>query len=84
MPSQFATLLAQLQAGKSLKNQKIKIEMDDCVLFCIAQKKWPKSIQLSYEDLSKINEAHRFRLDKVELKNPNKNIALVYLSISLQ
>ena len=55
--------------------------MDDCVLFCIAQKKWPKSIQLSYEDLSKINEAHRFRLDKVELKNPNKNIALVYLSI---
>ena len=39
MPSQFATLLAQLQAGKSLKNQKIKIEMDDCVLFCIAQKK---------------------------------------------
>ena len=30
---------------------------------------------------SKTNEPHRFKLDKLNLKNPNKNIALVNLSI---
>ena len=30
---------------------------------------------------SKINETHRFKLNLADLKNPNKSIALVNLSI---
>ena len=95
MLNRLPIVLAQLQAENN--SNKLKNEIGNyCILF-IVQKIWlNKSIKVGWYYLkrmetifmntenSKTNEPHRFRLDladKLNLKNPKKNIALVNLSI---
>ena len=93
MPSRLPISLTQLEAGNN--SEKLKKKGNYCIL-CTDQKNLTKCLQcfdqryLKLETIfmntenSKTNEPHRFKLDlpdKLNLKNPNKNMALANLSI---
>ena len=94
MLSRLPIPLAQLNAGNN--SEKLKMKSDNYYIFCTDQKSLTKNIYKSLIDIknmetifmnsenSKTSEQHRFRLDltdKLNLKHPQKNIALANLSI---
>ena len=92
MLSRLPISLAQLKAGSS--SEKLKNEIRQLLYSLYRSKKLTKQLfgwhYLKIETIfmntenSKTNEPHRFKLDltdKLNLKNPNKNMALANLSI---
>ena len=80
--------LAQLKAGNN--SEKLKNEIRQLLYSLYRSKKLTKQLYKSLETIfmntenSKTSEPHRFKLDltdKLNLKNPNKNMALANLSI---
>ena len=84
MLSRLPITLAQLKAGNN--SEKLKNEIRQLLNSLYRSKKFTKTI---YHNLintanSKTNEPHRFRLtlaDKLNIKDPNKNMALANVSI---
>ena len=95
MLSKLPITLAQLQAGNN--SEKLKNEIRQLLYLLYCSKKLSKKIYNNLIDKilkketnfvntenSKINKPHKFRLalaDTLNLKNPNKNMALASLSI---
>ena len=83
MLSRLPITLAQLKAGNTL--EKLKHEIKQLLYFLDRSKYYLKmeAIFMNTEN-SKTNKSHIFRLtlaDKLNLKDPNKNVALANLSI---
>ena len=83
MLSRLPITLAQLKAGNTLENLKHEIKKLLYFLDCSKYYLKMETIFMNTEN-SKTNKSHIFRLtlaDKLNLKDPNKNVALANLSI---
>ena len=83
MLSRLPITLAQLKAGNTLENLKHEIKQ---LLYFLDRSKYYLKMETIFMNTenSKTNKSHIFRLtlaDKLNLKDPNKNVALVNLSI---
>ena len=83
MLSRLPTTLAQLKAGNTLENLKHEIKQ---LLYFLDRSKYYLKMETIFMNTenSKTNKSHIFRLtlaDKLNLKDPNKNVALANLSI---
>lgn len=72
MPSQFATLLAQLQAGKSLKNQKKKLKWTIVFFFVSLKRSDQKVYNYLMKTLVRLMKPIDLDLIKLSLKTPIK------------
>ena len=83
MLSRLPITLAQLKAGNTLEN--LKHEIKQLLYFLDRSKYYLKMVTIFMNtENSKTNKSHIFRLtlaDKLNLKDPNKNVALANLSI---
>ena len=83
MLSRLPITLAQLKAGNTLENLKHEIKQ---LLYFLDRSKYYLKMETIFMNTenSKTNKSHIFRLtlaDKLNLKDPNKNVALANLSI---
>ena len=83
MLSRLPITLAQLKAGNTLENLKHEIKQ---LLYFLDRSKYYLKMETIFMNTenSKTNKSHIFRLtlaDKINLKDPNKNVALANLSI---
>ena len=83
MLSRLPITLAQLKAGNTLGNLKHEIKQ---LLYFLDRSKYYLKMETIFMNTenSKTNKSHIFRLtlaDKLNLKDPNKNVALANLSI---
>ena len=83
MLSRLPITLAQLKAGNTLENLKHEIKQ---LLYFLDRSKYYSKMETIFMNTenSKTNKSHIFRLtlaDKLNLKDPNKNVALANLSI---
>ena len=84
MLSRLPITLAQLKAGNTLENLKHEIKQ---LLYFLDRSKYYLKMETIFMNTenSKTNKSHIFRLtlaDKLNLKDPNKNVALANLSIN--
>ena len=83
MLSRLPITLAQLKAGNTLENLKHEIKQ---LLYFLDRSKYYLKMETIFMNTenSKTNKSHIFRLtlaDKLNLKDPNENVALANLSI---